>query len=159
MPPNVFTQDDQMFPVYCLACRVHIPRLVSNANQGYCAPCLIKHNQAVADAAAAKLAADAAAADAYRQKLFSANTGKGFCPRCSSPNLLDEDTSRVNSSRGNTQGVGCILCLLSILLICVGGLWLLPIGLIVLIVGFCLPAKTSGSRVRHCQNCGNQWAV
>lgn len=37
--PYVFTQDDQMNPVYCVQCRAHIPIAVSNANRGLCAIC------------------------------------------------------------------------------------------------------------------------
>lgn len=55
-----FTDEDRMFPVYCLKCRTHIPRADSDLNAGYCDICLVlvKADQAARDDAAKKAAAD-----------------------------------------------------------------------------------------------------
>ena len=34
-----FTDDDRMQPIYCIGCRKHIPRALSNQNSGYCQVC------------------------------------------------------------------------------------------------------------------------
>ena len=34
-----YTDEDRANPVYCLACRAHIPRVLSNALNGYCTSC------------------------------------------------------------------------------------------------------------------------
>lgn len=40
IPPVNFTDDDLMFPVYCIQCKVHISQQISNVNGGLCAKCL-----------------------------------------------------------------------------------------------------------------------
>jgi hypothetical protein len=120
---------------------------------------LIAQQQAAAAAAANAQAAAAAALAAHQKQIFDTNTGKGQCPRCKSANLVDEILNQKNSARGNTQGAGCLLVLLSIPFMCFGGVFVTIIGVIVLIVGFCLPSSIPCGAVRHCQNCGNQWAA
>lgn len=39
MTSRAFTDEDRMFPVYCLLCRTHIPRVTSDSNAGYCIEC------------------------------------------------------------------------------------------------------------------------
>jgi len=148
-----------MFPVYCTVCRAHIPKALSTANGGPCDVCLIAQQQAAATAAANAQAAAAAMLAAQQKQIFNTNTGKGHCPRCNSTNLVDEIKNEKNSARANTQGAGCLLVLLSIPFMCIGGLIVTFIGMAVLVVGFCLPSSTSVGAVRHCQSCGNQWAV
>jgi len=47
-PKFVFTNADRMQPVYCIGCRTHIPRAVSNAGRGLCPDCLAKIGSASA---------------------------------------------------------------------------------------------------------------
>lgn len=41
----IFTDEDNLFPVYCLKCHKHIPRSLSNFNKGYCGICVPNFNQ------------------------------------------------------------------------------------------------------------------
>jgi len=41
-PQLGFTDDDRMNPVFCIGCRTHIPKAVSNSNRGLCPACVVK---------------------------------------------------------------------------------------------------------------------
>lgn len=34
-----FTDEDRMYPVFCISCKQHVPKAVSNANNGLCSTC------------------------------------------------------------------------------------------------------------------------
>lgn len=40
MPQYVYSPDDQVNPVFCTGCRLHIPRAISTAGNGLCPSCL-----------------------------------------------------------------------------------------------------------------------
>ncbi len=42
MTPYNFSKDDKLIPIYCIACRTHIPRAVSSAQRGMCHICWAK---------------------------------------------------------------------------------------------------------------------
>lgn len=42
MIPYQFSKDDKLIPIYCIGCRTHIPRAVSNAQRGMCNICWAK---------------------------------------------------------------------------------------------------------------------
>lgn len=39
MTTKTMSIEDELFPVYCLLCRTHIPRTVSDRHAGYCHAC------------------------------------------------------------------------------------------------------------------------
>lgn len=39
-----FSDEDRIYPVYCVGCRTHIPRTVSNTHRGLCPACVAKIN-------------------------------------------------------------------------------------------------------------------
>lgn len=47
MKPYIYDAQDQMSPVYCISCRAHIPRAVSNAQAGLCHACNPHRAQAI----------------------------------------------------------------------------------------------------------------
>jgi type II secretory pathway pseudopilin PulG len=42
--PQIFSDDDLMFPVFCIKCRVQVPGITSTANNGLCASCVQSKN-------------------------------------------------------------------------------------------------------------------
>lgn len=158
--PFLFTPDDQIYPVYCTQCRAHIPRAVSNAGHGLCPSC-IQANQAAAVASAAQAqAAQAAQAQAQQQQrhaLYHTNTGMGLCPQCSSPNIVQVVDQVPNPAKNALMGAGCLLALVGVFLCFLG--FLLPVGIVLMIVGACLPANKATGLSRSCRYCGHRWAV
>ena len=153
MPPYIFTQHDQMFPVYCTSCRTHIPRAVSNANNGLCVSCA----QAQAASNALQIQSQAQAAVASQQALWAVDTGQGICPNCKSRNVLVTalTTSTKNTAMGNAAGIFLIL---GICLACVYiGIVFLIVSAFCAVVYFCSNQPKVLGYQRCCRACGNQW--
>jgi len=158
----VFTVDDQMNPVYCLGCRAHIPKHISNQGKGHCPTCLALQAQAQqAQAQAQQLQAQQAqaAAQAAHQAIYNHATGLGRCPQCSSPNIVEAPTRQANGAKNGLSGAGLVLMLIGALTFCLGGGFLFIVGLILLIVGCCLPGDRVVSVSRYCNACGYRWQV
>jgi hypothetical protein len=144
-----------MFPVYCTSCRAHIPKAISNLNQGLCPGCVA--NQAQAVAAAQQQAAHQAAA--HQQAIYQTNTGLGACSRCGSPNLTDEIHTRDNSTRNVIQALGAMLGLVGLLFFCIGGFYITIFGAALFLASLFMPSKQNVGATRHCGYCGNQWPL
>jgi hypothetical protein len=154
----VFLDEDEFNPIYCVECRLHIPRAYSDANRGLCADCLEAQEKAAANALAQKQAAlnQQAAQDAQRQQLvYSTNTGRGKCPQCSSVNIAETQERVSNSSGGTMKATGCVLIVVSI--IC---FWPLAIvGIVLCVLGMFTPSTAVVGTSRSCQACGYRWKV
>ncbi len=149
-PPYVFTQDDQMNPVYCTQCRVHIPRVVSNQGRGLCPVC-IANNVAISQAQAQQTAQ----AHQFQQaQIYNTATGLGSCPQCNSPNIIQLDLHRPSNGGGLVVG-GLVLCVCS--LCC---FWPLAIvGVVMMIMGVVQRPSQPYGTSRVCRYCGHRWAA
>lgn len=143
-----FTPDDHMNPVYCIGCRVHTPRAVSNANRGLCTTCIAKLTPAVVQAAPPVQIAAPVVQPQYQQPML------GHCPQCRSPYLADVPNSVGNSTKNGLISGGCTL-------LCVGiCIWPLAIvGIAMIIIGICLPGRQVTHISRVCQSCGHRWQI
>jgi len=160
MPPQIFTQDDVMFPVYCTSCRTHIPRSVSNANNGLCVSCA--QAQAASNALQMQSQAQAAAvaqaqAVAAQQAIWARDTGNGICPNCRSRNITVSAVTTMgrNTAMGNAAGIFLVL---GICLVCVYvGIVFLVLSAVCTIVYFGSKQPKVLGYQRNCNACGNQW--
>jgi hypothetical protein len=154
----VFTVDDQINPVYCINCRTHIPRSVSNSGRGLCPSCIQSQRVQQAQQAAANQAAlvnQQQAAANHQQAVFAHQTGLGFCPQCRSTNVIQIANRTPNGSKSGLIGAGVTMMIISVFC-----LWpLFVVGLILLIVGACQNSNNQIGTSRVCQYCGNRWAV
>lgn len=132
----VFTVDDQMQPVYCVSCRVHIPRALSSANGGLCDPC-----KADQDARAAKAVHDANQKRFYdRMKAMGYRDNKAVCLYCGQPSVWVKPGYDKNQTM---RGAGCAL----------GMLCLWPLLLLAL-----LPSNRTRD-VAYCQSCEREYTI
>lgn len=144
----VFTQDDQMNPVYCIGCRAHIPIALSNRNGGLCDACLQQRAQATQQANAVSAAVAA---------------GFSLCPHCHAVKV--QSIPQYESSRSTNNGyvrAGLLLMMLSAaFLCCVPWAFFLMFGLgAIFILGGCLaPSRHIVSTTHHCTGCGAKWVV
>ncbi|MEQ1822853.1 MAG: LITAF-like zinc ribbon domain-containing protein [Fimbriimonadaceae bacterium] len=147
MADFTFTDEDRMFPVYCVTCKAHVPRAMSNANSGMCPTCqatqvqLQATQQAQAAAQAQANQAALAAQQAHAQSVFAVRTGIGACPKCNSQNLTPFAKQHQDNSKVMT---GCLL----------GMCCLWPLLFIAPLLG-----KQVTQRYLHCNYCGNEWFV
>lgn len=148
-PAYNFTQDDNLNPLYCIQCRTHIPRAVSNAGRGLCPLCIAKNQQASANQALAQQAQQAA----NQQAIYQFNSGMGLCPQCHSSNL-EEIIERDGSTASALGGAGCLGTMLG--LCC---FW----PMLIVTIPMSLFGATSSSRIvgrsRLCRYCGHRWPV
>lgn len=138
----LFTDEDQMFPVYCPQCKAHIPRALSNV-QKICNGCQSQ--------AAYQSAAQIQLQQAQMQQFYATNTGLGICQQCQSTNI-GEQTSGSQGCGQAAFGIAAIVTGLLGFFFC--PLWcgtLLFIGLM-----FVVPRDEIS---RWCKSCGNRWIV
>lgn len=156
MSSYTFTDDDMMQPVYCIGCRQHIPKVVSNFGLGLCPTCLNAKQaaqQAQTNAQAAAAAQVQAAQQAKAQAVYAVATGLGICPAYRSTNIEQVVNRTTNGSRGSLQAAGCMMGMIS--LFC---LWPLAIvGILLFLVGACQPASNVTGYSRICRYCGHRW--
>lgn len=146
-----FSPDDQMNPVYCVRCRAHVPRAVSNANGGVCSQCYAL----ATTLAQQQIAAHQQLAVQRQQAQFNLNSGLGSCPQCSSTNVQQIHGTVANGSKNSLVTAGAVLLLLGL---CIWPLFI--IGLVILIVGACMqPTNPTGHISRTCNCCGFRWPV
>jgi len=146
MQPYVFDQDDMMQPIYCIQCRSHIPRIVSNLGKGLC-PICIAHN--------VHISLQAPASPPTPVVVIQGPT----CPNCGSSSVSDYSHQVRNDTRASMSAVGGLLIFLGVLGICFGGLILAFIGFLIFIVAICLPAKNTVGFGRRCAGCGHSWSI
>lgn len=144
----VFTQDDQMSPVYCIRCRSHIPRAVSNSNGGLCDDCLSHQRQAAQQAQA---------------KASAAAVGLSACPHCHALKVQSipqyESSAAISSSYIRA---GLLLILLGVALFCcvwVVAIVMVGLGFLFIIIGFLTPSRHLVSTTYHCTACDARWVI
>ena len=144
MDPSSFTEEDRLFPVYCIDCRKQLPRALSAQNGGRCADCIAADQvarQLAAQQAQAMLAQQAALKQQQAGQVYYANTGMGQCPQCGSTNIFQFNTH----DGGNPTATGCACC---------AGCFFWPL---LLLAPFGFSRRTGTSR--QCRYCGNRWPV
>lgn len=155
-----FSQDDILFPVYCVNCKTHIPKQVSNAGGGWCPVCIGRqHAQAVQNAQAAQ-----AAQQAHAAALYSTVTGLGYCPQCQSTNIVQFDNVAQVKTGGLGVGLaGIVLFVVGIPFICVGGIGLIfmAAGFVMIMISLFTPSARTHAigTSRECRYCGFRWQV
>jgi hypothetical protein len=98
---QVFTDEDNLFPIYCVSCKAHTPRLFSDQNQGRCEACVF--NDAAKVAQAHKDATAAQAKAAYER--YHTDTRMGECSNCRSRNIRQFDVLDARQSNATTAAV------------------------------------------------------
>ena len=157
---DMLSDEDELFPVYCLRCKRRTPRAVSDANVGYCAECLVVvTDEMVRVEADLKIVADnriAAKQDAKQRRIeaaqerfgskrnvvSSSTMPMGKCPQCGGADLIQfEDWKATDLKKKSDYLAGALL---------------FPIA----IVG--VFAAGNGKRLgtsRECNSCGHRWPV
>lgn len=156
MQPFVFTQDDLMQPVYCIQCRAHIPRAVSNANKGVCGSCLSAPTPQVSPLS---LQAVIPPQQVAMQQAIATNFGLGRCPICGSSQVNEYANTVENDSKRTWGSVSLIFILIGAVTICFGGFVFITLGIIFFIVSLCTPDQKTLSYGRSCGGCGHRWQI
>lgn len=163
-PQYFFSQEDQMFPVYCTDCRAHIPKIISNQNGGLCPTCLAKTTLQFQQRVVSQMQAQAQAQTAQKaqqQALFDKNTGLGKCPQCQSTNIVQFDNKVENQGQANAFGITGLVCIaVGAITFCVGGFLLVGLGIFFLL-GATISSfqKQKINTSRQCEHCGYRWQV
>ncbi len=94
-----------------------------------------------------------------RRPAHSAPGQFGPCPHCHGLYVNEWANFENNGAAVGLRSAGAVITLLGIVTICFGGFFFIPIGLILWIIGACIPTRRIVSTSRGCQSCGYRWQV
>lgn len=150
--PSMFTDEDNLYPVYCTKCKAHTPRAVSNANNGLCANCVAPAPQVLSNPTPTKY------------KPTDPRPVAGKCPVCHMGNVLEIPHTVPNMLHQAIEILGLISIVCGIGLgftvigICPGAV-LAGLGFLLFFAAMLIPPNYVASRSRRCESCGHQWAA
>lgn len=146
--------DDDLFPVYCIDCKVQVPRAVSNTNRGRCDDCHAKAVQKAQDDA--KYAADmqlqkAQKVAAYRLSLQGYSPSGLRCQFCDYQNIFRRERKQ---QYGGVRAFGMFMGFLGFIALCVFPLFscfTIPLLLLMLI------QDRRMNDQYYCPQCNREW--
>jgi hypothetical protein len=149
--PPPFSEQDTLFPVYCIDCRAHIPTALSNTLGGRCAPCANAHANSV----------NAKKADDDLNVVLKRYRAAGFRATSTPCRYCKEGPLWVKSEVQSKSGLRILGYLFAAGLLFCGVIvhWLVALVAICIGVAFMFLSDRNGPTICACQSCGQQYTL